>query len=98
MFDKDPQGNIVVMKNPEGELIDKQGNRVNKKGYLVDGEGNVIDRRGKIVFKASQLDSDDEIPGFYTVDELEEYDTQAEGEDLEEYQVEKELKAIKSVG
>lgn len=76
VFDRDNKGNIVILRNPEGHLVDKQGRRVNKKGYLIDDKGNVVDRDQKIIFRSNQLDSDDEIPGFYTIDELDQYDEQ----------------------
>ena len=59
VFDRDNAGNIVLLRDPNGELVDKHGDRVNKKGYLIDGEGNVIDRKGKIIFRNNQLDSED---------------------------------------
>jgi hypothetical protein len=42
----DPIGNPILDKNAKGELIDRDGRRVNKRGYLIDDHGNVIDRRG----------------------------------------------------
>ena len=36
VFDRDNKGNIVILRSPEGYLVDKQGRRVNKKGYLCD--------------------------------------------------------------
>ncbi len=88
----------MILKNEEGDYVDKQGRVVNRKGYLVDSEGNVVDRQGKIVFRNTQLDSDEEIPGFYRVDALDEFDTQAEASEAEDYLVEQELKIIKSAG
>lgn len=35
-------GNVVITKNERGELVDKQGRKVNKLGYLVDDNDNVI--------------------------------------------------------
>lgn len=49
---------------------------MNRKGYLIDDKGNVVDRDQKIIFRSNQLDSDDEIPGFYTIEELDQYDEQ----------------------
>jgi hypothetical protein len=32
----DPLGNPILDKGPQGELLDRQGKRVNQKGYLID--------------------------------------------------------------
>jgi hypothetical protein len=33
-FDKDEKGNIILLTNEKGDLIDKLGRKVNEKGYL----------------------------------------------------------------
>jgi hypothetical protein len=43
-------------------LIDKRGRKVNRRGYLTDKNGNVINDKGNVIFKAIELDIDDEIP------------------------------------
>lgn len=35
-FDRDEKGNLVILENENGELVDKNGKRVNEKGYLID--------------------------------------------------------------
>lgn len=35
---------------------------MNRRGYLIDRFGNVINMQGNIIFKAIELDVDDEIP------------------------------------
>lgn len=35
-FDRDEKGNIIILENENGELVDKNGQRVNEKGYLID--------------------------------------------------------------
>lgn len=60
-FDLDDEGNYIIMEGPNG-LIDKNDRPVNRRGYLSDPRGNVITRLGRVVFKAKDLDSDDEIP------------------------------------
>jgi hypothetical protein len=57
-FEMDPLGNPILDKDANGNLIDRQGRRVNIKGYLIDKEGNVIDRWGKIMFMKYILDSE----------------------------------------
>lgn len=58
----DPLGNPILDKNSKGELIDRDGVRVNSKGYFIDEQGNVIDKRGKIMFNKEILDDEGEIP------------------------------------
>jgi hypothetical protein len=60
-FDLDDEGNYIIMEGPAG-LVDKMDRPVNRRGYLSDVRGNVITHRGRVVFKAKELDSDDEIP------------------------------------
>jgi hypothetical protein len=61
-FEMDPLGNPILDKGPQGELLDRQGKRVNSKGYLIDKDGNVIDKQGKMMFEKAILDSEDDIP------------------------------------
>lgn len=60
-FDLDDEGNYIIMEGPDG-LVDKNNRPVNRRGYLSDPKGNVVTRLGRVVFKAKDLDSDDEIP------------------------------------
>lgn len=50
-FEMDPLGNPILDRNQQGELIDRQGRRVNPKGYLIDSDGNVINKNGKLMFR-----------------------------------------------
>lgn len=43
-------------------MLDNQGRKVNRRGYLIDRFGNVINVQGHVIFKAIELDLDDEIP------------------------------------
>jgi len=61
-FEIDDLGNFIIIRGPNGELLDKQDHRVNRRGYLTDRFGNIINREGHIIFKAVELDIDDEIP------------------------------------
>ena len=61
-FEIDDLGNFIILRGEKGELLDKRERRVNRRGYLVDRFGNVINKDGQIIFKAIELDSDDEIP------------------------------------
>lgn len=55
-FEMDPLGNPILDKDKKGNLIDRQGKRVNAKGYLIDDKGNVINKNGKVVFEFAILD------------------------------------------
>jgi hypothetical protein len=61
-FEMDPLGNPILERGPSGELLDRDGKRVNQRGYLVDKDGNVIDKMGKKMFEKEVLDSEGEIP------------------------------------
>lgn len=41
-FEIDDLGNFIIIRGPNGELMDKRDRRVNRRGYLVDRFGNVI--------------------------------------------------------
>jgi hypothetical protein len=61
-FEIDDLGNYIIMRGERGELLDKKDRLVNRRGYLIDRFGNVINNQGTIIFKAVELDIDDEIP------------------------------------
>lgn len=64
-FDRDDRGNLVILQeNKTGNLIDKEGNRVNEKGYLIDEKtGDVLEKEKKLkVFDAKELDERGELP------------------------------------
>jgi hypothetical protein len=61
-FEMDPLGNPILDKDKYGNLIDREGNRVNQKGYLIDKDGNVINKHGKVVFTKDLLDNEGDIP------------------------------------
>lgn len=68
-FDVDDIGNsIIVRKANSNDLLDRRGRRVNRRGYLIDQDGNVISQNGQIIFKAIELDEDDEIPAPFDTD------------------------------
>lgn len=58
----DPLGNPILDRDKDGNLIDRQGRKVNSKGYFIDKDGNVIDKNGKMMFPKSMLDNEDDIP------------------------------------
>jgi hypothetical protein len=35
-FDRDDRGNIILLTNERGQLVDKKNLRVNEKGFLLD--------------------------------------------------------------
>jgi hypothetical protein len=61
-FEIDDLGNFIILRGERGELLDKKERRVNRRGYLIDRFGNVINKENQVIFKAIELDSDDEIP------------------------------------
>ena len=61
-FEIDDLGNFIIMRGENGELLDQKERNVNRRGYLVDRFGNVINTNGNIIFRAVELDVDDEIP------------------------------------
>jgi len=61
-FEIDDMGNFIIMRGDGGELMDKRERLVNRRGYLIDRFGNIINTFGNIIFKAIELDVDDEIP------------------------------------
>ena len=61
-FEIDDMGNFIIMRGEGGELLDQRERLVNRRGYLIDRFGNVINTHGNIIFKAIELDVDDEIP------------------------------------
>lgn len=62
-FEIDDLGNFIIIRAAGSEeLFDKHGRRVNRRGYLTDRFGNVINTSGDVIFRALELDEDDEIP------------------------------------
>ena len=59
----DDLGNFIIIRAAgSSDLLDKRGRKVNRRGYLIDRFGNVINSKGNVIFKAMELDVDDEIP------------------------------------
>lgn len=48
--------------------VDRTGHRVNRMGYLIDPASNVVKRDGQVIFRADEIDSDDEIPAPFCYD------------------------------
>ncbi len=70
VFEMDNEGNFIIVK--DGKLLrDKNKRLVNKRGYLIDGMGNVVNYEGLVIFKATELDINGEIPAPYTQDDEE---------------------------
>lgn len=63
-FDRDERGHPLILQDNKGELVDKDGKRVNEKGYIVDPKtGDVLDReKGRKVFSSEELDERGELP------------------------------------
>jgi hypothetical protein len=64
-FEMDPLGNPILDKDAKGNLMDRNGKKVNSKGYMIDTEGNVIDKHGKRMFDKQLLDNENDIPKVY---------------------------------
>ena len=62
-FDRDDKGQPLFLQDKKGELVDKEGSRVNEKGYLVDPKnGDIVQKEGKKVFGNEELDDQGELP------------------------------------
>ena len=63
-FDRDEKGNPLILQDKKGDLIDKDGNRVNEKGYLIDKiTGDVVEKEKKRkIFDNKDLDERGELP------------------------------------
>lgn len=63
-FDRDDKGHPLFLQDNKGELVDKEGSRVNEKGYLVDPKnGDILTKKeGKKVFGNEELDEQGELP------------------------------------
>jgi hypothetical protein len=64
-LDKDRNGNMIIRRDKDNQMVDKRGRRVNNKGYLIDDMGNVINNEGKIMFERFTLSADNEIPKLF---------------------------------
>jgi hypothetical protein len=58
---KDEEGLCLVVRK-DGKLTDHYGREVNRKGYLIDSLGNIVTRGGVIIFYATEVNREDEIP------------------------------------
>ncbi|CAI2372672.1 unnamed protein product [Moneuplotes crassus] len=69
-FDKDSEGNLIILTNSKGHLVCNNGRRVNERGYLVDKFGNILycSNQKLRAFEAFDLDSKGEIPNPYLWD------------------------------
>jgi len=54
-----------MVRSRNGKLNDKFGRMINRRGYLVDQNNNVVTRGGVFIFRADELNDDDEIPAPY---------------------------------
>jgi hypothetical protein len=66
-FDIDEEGNYIIISNGKDirgkpRLEDMDGHRVNKRGYLINDHGQVVTRDKTIIFRADEVDEDDEVP------------------------------------
>lgn len=69
-FDKDEKGNIILLTNAKGNLVCKNGRKVNEKGYLRDRYGHILyGAKNRVrAFNEKELDDRGEIPLPYSWD------------------------------
>jgi hypothetical protein len=69
-FDKDEKGNIILLTNSKGNLVCKNGRKVNEKGYLRDRYGHILyGSKDRVrAFSQNDLDERGEIPLPYSWD------------------------------
>lgn len=69
-FDRDERGNLILLENNKGQIVDKNDALVNEKGYLIDPKnGSVIDREQKrTMFTKSQLDEYGDLPAPFNME------------------------------
>jgi hypothetical protein len=69
-FDKDEKGNIILLTDQKGNLVCKNGRKVNEKGYLRDRYGHILyGSKNRIrAFSEKELDERGEIPLPYSWD------------------------------
>ena len=54
-FEMSPLSEPILDQDKDGNLVDRQGRRVNPRGYLIDNDGNIIDKRGNRMFDKNIL-------------------------------------------
>lgn len=61
---RDDKGNVVVKKDNQGIMKDKDGNRVNQRGYLIDSQSGAIleNQNFQQMFAPDEVDERGEIP------------------------------------
>jgi len=67
----DPETGIITeeIRDDNGNLIDKEGNRINKFGYRIDENGNIIDKYSKkILFKKEDLNEEGDISAVFKIE------------------------------
>ena len=69
-YDRDERGNPLILQDQKGDLIDKDGNRVNQKGYLInENTGDVVEKeKGIKVFDFKDLDEKGELPAPFNLE------------------------------
>lgn len=60
----------MMVRSKGGKLTDKYGRLVNRRGYLVDGKGNIVTRGGVFIFRADEVNDDDEIPAPFCLNKV----------------------------
>eukprot|EP00347_Sterkiella_histriomuscorum_P020795 403336432 len=61
-FQRDQDGNYIIIKNHEGQLIDLYGRSVNQRGYLIDSNSNIVTKDGEFVVQKDLLNKNEDIP------------------------------------
>lgn len=67
-MERDMNGNIVLLRNSNGQLVDKHGRPINEQGFLIDERGNIIDKYGRIKIEKKYLSPDGGLPRCLNMD------------------------------
>ena len=66
-FNWDSNGNPILSRNDDGQLIDKHGRLVNEKGRYVDNDGHIVNKFKRKMLDKIQLEEGD-IPSLLNYD------------------------------
>ena len=67
-FDYDKREKPIILKDRNGNKVDKNLRSVNGEGWLIDQVGNVVDNLGQVKFIVEQLKPNGDIPNLFNFD------------------------------
>ena len=70
-FDYDEREQPIILKDPEGNRIDRNLRLVNASGWLIDKNYNIINNLGQVLFLKEQLLPKGEIPNLFNFEGVE---------------------------